>query len=168
MDVDWHTDYEHSVRKILIVALFLCRPLIRIIVQIYTVSCVLDDLGRGTIGMISMNTLYVNSSKSSPSNLNSMIGQNAVRGCRWGWLVGCLIVHLLNACTNFGVGKRAQAILLPLILRRTKNSKLEGEPILKLPPKEIKLVSLKFTNEEREVSHYICCFTKRHHLLRLY
>jgi len=49
-------------------------------------------------------------------------------------------------------GSRAQAILKPLLLRRTKNSTLEGEPILQLPPKEIEIVTLKFTPEEREVS----------------
>ncbi|TFK27268.1 hypothetical protein FA15DRAFT_727203 [Coprinopsis marcescibilis] len=48
-------------------------------------------------------------------------------------------------------GSRAQVILRPLILRRTKESTLEGEPILKLPPKEIELVSLKFSEEERNV-----------------
>lgn len=49
-------------------------------------------------------------------------------------------------------GQRAQAILAPLLLRRTKNSTLEGEPILKLPPKEIQLVKLDFSVDEREVS----------------
>ncbi|KAF8824539.1 hypothetical protein HHX47_DHR8000079 [Lentinula edodes] len=48
-------------------------------------------------------------------------------------------------------GQRAQAILAPLLLRRTKNSTLEGEPILKLPPKEIKLVKLDFSVDEREI-----------------
>ncbi|KAJ3930944.1 MAG: SNF2 family DNA-dependent ATPase [Lentinula lateritia] len=47
-------------------------------------------------------------------------------------------------------GQRAQAILAPLLLRRTKNSTLEGEPILKLPPKEIQLVKLDFSVDERE------------------
>nr|GAT50264.1 SNF2 family DNA-dependent ATPase [Mycena chlorophos] len=48
-------------------------------------------------------------------------------------------------------GSRAQVILKPLMLRRTKNSTLEGEPILKLPPKDIKLVKLRFSDEEREI-----------------
>ncbi|KAJ7058180.1 SNF2 family DNA-dependent ATPase [Mycena amicta] len=48
-------------------------------------------------------------------------------------------------------GNRAQVILKPLMLRRTKQSTLEGEPILKLPPKEIELVKLRFSDEEREI-----------------
>ncbi|KAJ4480950.1 SNF2 family DNA-dependent ATPase [Lentinula aciculospora] len=51
-------------------------------------------------------------------------------------------------------GQRAQAILAPLLLRRTKNSTLEGEPILKLPPKQIKLVKLDFSLDEREDQCY--------------
>ena len=37
------------------------------------------------------------------------------------------------------------------LLRRQKNTKLDGEPIIKLPNKEIKLVKLEFSPEEREV-----------------
>ncbi|EAU87720.1 hypothetical protein CC1G_08756 [Coprinopsis cinerea okayama7 len=48
-------------------------------------------------------------------------------------------------------GSRAQAILKPLILRRTKNSTLEGKPILNLPPKDIEIVKLQFSPDEREV-----------------
>ncbi|KZP27972.1 hypothetical protein FIBSPDRAFT_917816 [Athelia psychrophila] len=48
-------------------------------------------------------------------------------------------------------GLRAQGILQPLMLRRTKNSTLEGEPIIKLPPKSIELVTLDFSAEERDV-----------------
>ncbi|KAJ3854506.1 SNF2 family DNA-dependent ATPase [Lentinula lateritia] len=55
-----------------------------------------------------------------------------------------------NDFNHHVVGQRAQAILAPLLLRRTKNSTLEGEPILKLPPKEIKLVKLDFSADERE------------------
>ncbi|KAF5353246.1 hypothetical protein D9756_007899 [Leucocoprinus leucothites] len=46
---------------------------------------------------------------------------------------------------------RAQAILKPLLLRRTKNSEIEGVPILQLPPKNIELVSLKFSPDERAI-----------------
>lgn len=49
-------------------------------------------------------------------------------------------------------GSRAQAILKPILLRRTKNSTLEGKPLLVLPEKHIEIVKLKFTAEEREVS----------------
>ncbi|KIY72134.1 hypothetical protein CYLTODRAFT_418117 [Cylindrobasidium torrendii FP15055 ss-10] len=48
-------------------------------------------------------------------------------------------------------GMRAQGILSPLILRRTKESQLEGKAILDLKPKDIELVELEFSDEEREV-----------------
>ncbi|KAE9403438.1 hypothetical protein BT96DRAFT_1016994 [Gymnopus androsaceus JB14] len=48
-------------------------------------------------------------------------------------------------------GERARAILAPLLLRRTKNSTLDGEPILKLKPKTIELVKLEFSPDERDV-----------------
>ncbi|KAJ6562842.1 SNF2 family DNA-dependent ATPase [Mycena vulgaris] len=48
-------------------------------------------------------------------------------------------------------GHRAQVILKPLLLRRTKNSTLEGKPILTLPPKDIEIVKLQFSDEEREL-----------------
>jgi hypothetical protein len=41
--------------------------------------------------------------------------------------------------------------LKPILLRRTKDSKLEGKPLLTLPPKTVELVTLQFTPEEREV-----------------
>ncbi|KDR65835.1 hypothetical protein GALMADRAFT_131232 [Galerina marginata CBS 339.88] len=48
-------------------------------------------------------------------------------------------------------GSRAQAILKPILLRRTKDSTLEGKPLLELLPKHIEIVKLKFTPDEREV-----------------
>lgn len=48
-------------------------------------------------------------------------------------------------------GARAQSILKPILLRRTKDSKLEGKPLLTLPPKDIELVMLQFSPEERQV-----------------
>ncbi|GLB44215.1 putative SNF2 family N-terminal domain [Lyophyllum shimeji] len=48
-------------------------------------------------------------------------------------------------------GSRAQAILKPILLRRTKGSKLEGKPILELPPRSIEIVKLKFSEEERDL-----------------
>ncbi|KJA22647.1 hypothetical protein HYPSUDRAFT_87246 [Hypholoma sublateritium FD-334 SS-4] len=48
-------------------------------------------------------------------------------------------------------GSRAQAILRPILLRRTKDAKLEGKPLLELPPKHIKIVRLQFSPEERQV-----------------
>lgn len=53
-------------------------------------------------------------------------------------------------------GRRAQAILLPLIMRRTKDSKLEGKPILDLKPKHIDIITLKFSDEEQEVCICSC------------
>ena len=46
---------------------------------------------------------------------------------------------------------RAQGILKPILLRRTKDSKLEGKPLLSLPPKSIELEMLQFSADEREV-----------------
>ncbi|KAI6115018.1 SNF2 family N-terminal domain-containing protein [Pisolithus croceorrhizus] len=46
---------------------------------------------------------------------------------------------------------RAQEILKPLLLRRTKDAHLDGVPILQLPPKHIDLVTLEFSPDEREL-----------------
>ncbi|KAG6868140.1 hypothetical protein C0993_007214, partial [Termitomyces sp. T159_Od127] len=48
-------------------------------------------------------------------------------------------------------GSRAQAILSPILLRRTKNSMLEGKPILELPNKDIQIVKLEFSRDERDL-----------------
>ncbi|KAN0118821.1 SNF2 family N-terminal domain containing protein [Russula decolorans] len=48
-------------------------------------------------------------------------------------------------------GARAQGILKPILLRRTKDSKLEGKPLLSLPPKSIELETLKFSDDERQI-----------------
>ncbi|KAI0798158.1 SNF2 family N-terminal domain-containing protein [Abortiporus biennis] len=48
-------------------------------------------------------------------------------------------------------GLRAQEVLKPLLLRRTKNSQLEGRPLLELPPKDIELVMVDFSEDEREI-----------------
>ncbi|CAK5270957.1 unnamed protein product [Mycena citricolor] len=55
-------------------------------------------------------------------------------------------------------GQRAQVILKPILLRRTKNSTLEGQPILDLKAKDIEIVRLKFTDAEREIYN---CFEAR-------
>ena len=62
--------------------------------------------------------------------------------------------------TTLWSGSRAQAILKPILLRRTKNSRLEGKPLLELPPKQIEIVKLQFSHDEREVcitSNFQCC-----------
>ncbi|KAG2137485.1 SNF2 family N-terminal domain-containing protein [Suillus clintonianus] len=46
---------------------------------------------------------------------------------------------------------RAQEILKPLLLRRTKLARLEGKLILQLPPKNIELVTLEFSADERQL-----------------
>ncbi|KAH9054910.1 SNF2 family DNA-dependent ATPase [Lactarius vividus] len=48
-------------------------------------------------------------------------------------------------------GARAQSILKPILLRRTKDSKLEGKPLLTLPPKIVELETLQFSPEERQI-----------------
>ncbi|KAI0725557.1 P-loop containing nucleoside triphosphate hydrolase protein [Fomitopsis betulina] len=48
-------------------------------------------------------------------------------------------------------GLRAQEILKPILLRRTKNAQIEGEPILQLPEKHIDLIYLDFSEEERQI-----------------
>ncbi|KAI0337147.1 hypothetical protein BDW22DRAFT_1410049 [Trametopsis cervina] len=52
-------------------------------------------------------------------------------------------------------GSRAQAILQPLTLRRTKHSELEGRPILELPNKHVELVELEFSPDERQLYEHI-------------
>ncbi|KAJ3093400.1 hypothetical protein HK100_006633, partial [Physocladia obscura] len=48
------------------------------------------------------------------------------------------------------VMKRVQALLKAICLRRTKNSTLDGKPIITLPPKHVELISATFTPAERE------------------
>lgn len=48
-------------------------------------------------------------------------------------------------------GLRAQEVLKPLLLRRTKDADLEGEPLLQLPEKHIDIVTLEFSEDEREL-----------------
>ncbi|KAI0270502.1 P-loop containing nucleoside triphosphate hydrolase protein [Gloeopeniophorella convolvens] len=48
-------------------------------------------------------------------------------------------------------GARAQEILKPILLRRTKESKLEGKPLLTLPPKTVEIETLQFSEEERMI-----------------
>ncbi|KAK9691466.1 hypothetical protein RND81_09G198600 [Saponaria officinalis] len=45
--------------------------------------------------------------------------------------------------------KKLQAVLKTLLLRRTKDTLLDGEPIISLPPKHINMRSVTFTIEER-------------------
>ncbi|GAB4831268.1 hypothetical protein Ancab_005281 [Ancistrocladus abbreviatus] len=46
--------------------------------------------------------------------------------------------------------KKLQAVLKTIMLRRTKGTLLDGEPIIILPPKSIKLMKVEFSKEERD------------------
>lgn len=46
---------------------------------------------------------------------------------------------------------RLQAILTTFVLRRMKDSMLDGKKLIELPPKTIDLVRLDFMDEERQV-----------------
>lgn len=46
---------------------------------------------------------------------------------------------------------RLQAILASCMIRRTKSSELDGKRLIELPPKEVELIKLEFTGEEREI-----------------
>ncbi|GAA5891117.1 hypothetical protein JCM6882_006429 [Rhodosporidiobolus microsporus] len=48
-------------------------------------------------------------------------------------------------------GKRAQTILRTCMLRRKKNSTLDGKELISLPPKNVDLHEIEFSEEEREV-----------------
>ncbi|KAE8100827.1 hypothetical protein FH972_018678 [Carpinus fangiana] len=46
--------------------------------------------------------------------------------------------------------KKLQAVLRAIMLRRTKGTLIDGEPIIKLPPKTIHLTKVDFSTEERD------------------
>ncbi|KAE9461830.1 hypothetical protein C3L33_06264, partial [Rhododendron williamsianum] len=46
--------------------------------------------------------------------------------------------------------KKLQAVLKTIMLRRTKGTLLDGEPIINLPPKSVELRKVDFTKEERD------------------
>ncbi|KAH7335005.1 SNF2 family N-terminal domain-containing protein [Rhizoctonia solani] len=48
-------------------------------------------------------------------------------------------------------GQRAQALLKKCLLRRTKDSKLDGKPLITLPPKTIDMEILEFSPDERQI-----------------
>ncbi|KAB5589713.1 ATP-dependent helicase [Ceratobasidium theobromae] len=48
-------------------------------------------------------------------------------------------------------GQRAKALLEECLLRRTKDSQLEGKPLITLPPKTIDIVELEFSPDERRI-----------------
>ncbi|KAG9074526.1 hypothetical protein FS749_013920, partial [Ceratobasidium sp. UAMH 11750] len=48
-------------------------------------------------------------------------------------------------------GQRAQALLKKCLLRRTKETKLEGKPLITLPSKNIEIEELEFSVDERQI-----------------
>ncbi|GAA5857003.1 hypothetical protein JCM8547_007910, partial [Rhodosporidiobolus lusitaniae] len=52
-------------------------------------------------------------------------------------------------------GTRAQVVLRSCMIRRKKDSKLDGQELVKLPKKTIELHELVFTDEEREVYDFV-------------
>ena len=46
---------------------------------------------------------------------------------------------------------RLQTIMLTFLLRRKKDSMLDGKRLIELPEKEVKLIKLEFSKEEREI-----------------
>ena len=46
---------------------------------------------------------------------------------------------------------RLQTIMNTFLLRRKKNSMLDGKKLIELPEKEVKLIKLEFSKEEREI-----------------
>ncbi|XP_076882339.1 helicase-like transcription factor CHR28 [Bidens hawaiensis] len=55
-----------------------------------------------------------------------------------------------NPATGY---KKLQAVLKTIMLRRTKATLLDGEPVISLPPKTINLKKVEFTPEERDFYH---------------
>jgi SNF2-related domain len=87
-----------------------------------------------------------------PSQLSPISARPGYKVMMLPLLVGRTRTKMFLQSNNCTKGSRAQAILQPILLRRTKDSTIEGKPILELPPKEIELVQLKFSEDERDVS----------------
>lgn len=56
-------------------------------------------------------------------------------------------------------GKKAQAILKSVLLRRKIDSKLDGKALITLPPMKITLHELEFSPEEREICTFLFFFS---------
>lgn len=52
-------------------------------------------------------------------------------------------------------GKKAQAILKVCLLRRKKDTKLDGQPLITLPEKHVVIQELEFSPEEREIYSFV-------------
>ncbi|CAN4105473.1 unnamed protein product [Withania somnifera] len=61
----------------------------------------------------------------------------------------CSQIKFLIAINSINGYKKLQAILRAIMLRRTKGTMIDGEPIINLPPKTIQLKKVAFSAEER-------------------
>ena len=50
---------------------------------------------------------------------------------------------------------RLQSIMNTFLLRRKKDSMLDGEILVNLPPKKVELIKLEFSEEEREIYNMV-------------
>ena len=57
---------------------------------------------------------------------------------------------MLNFVADLAI-TRLHAIMSTFLLRRQKDTKMDGEPIISLPAKEVKLIKLEFSKEERDI-----------------
>ena len=56
---------------------------------------------------------------------------------------------------------RLQAIFSSFLLRRMKNSLLDGKRLIELPKKTVDLVKLEFSQEERDIYTMVSLYPKR-------
>lgn len=52
---------------------------------------------------------------------------------------------------------RLQKVMVTFLLRRKKDTQLDGKPLIDLPPKEVVMKRLEFTEEEREIYSMVSC-----------
>ncbi|KAL5521625.1 hypothetical protein ACEPAF_2373 [Sanghuangporus sanghuang] len=64
------------------------------------------------------------------------------------------IIRMSKKCPDL-CSKRLQAIFATCLLRRRKDSMLDGKRLVELPPKDVQLVKLEFTPEEQEIYHAV-------------
>ncbi|KAL5514334.1 hypothetical protein ACEPAG_2422 [Sanghuangporus baumii] len=64
------------------------------------------------------------------------------------------IIRMSKKCPDL-CSKRLQTIFATCLLRRRKDSMLDGKRLVELPPKDVQLVKLEFTPEEQEIYHAV-------------
>ncbi|EMD34880.1 hypothetical protein CERSUDRAFT_86316 [Gelatoporia subvermispora B] len=69
----------------------------------------------------------------------------------WDWNEFNARIALIERKSPQLAAERLQAIFQLMLLRRTKNSMLDGKRLIELPDKEVNLVKLQFTLEERDI-----------------